>query len=134
MTVGSPLPHRRAALIYAVSVIASYGALAAFFGVAKLMQVPLLAPAAIVIWWVLLAGPVMLLAALALGAGHAAAGSFFWLMVGCSVPITLLPVYFIARPSTRYTRGQAVTCQAVWTALGWIGYLLLYLKDPWSPP
>lgn len=123
-------PHRRAALIYAVTAIASYGALAAFFGVAKVMHVPLLRPAAIVIWWVFFAGPGMLLAALALRTVHAAAVAtyiywFYLTMIGCSVPITLLPVYFIARASTRRARALATVCQVLWSGVGWIGFFLL---------
>lgn len=125
MTVASPLPRRRAALIYAATVVATYSALAVCLGVSGLMHVPLLAEVAIYTWWVLFAGPGMLVAALALSTGHAAVAQFFWPMVVCSVAITLLPVYFIAFPSTKYTRAHAMACQALWSGLGWIAYVVM---------
>ncbi|MFN8423527.1 MAG: hypothetical protein U0470_09145 [Anaerolineae bacterium] len=139
MTAENPHLHRRAAQIYAATVVASYGALAAFFGVAKVMHVPLLSQAAIVTWWALLAGPSMLLAGLALYTAHSAAFTIylFWFyvtMIVCSLPITLLPVYFIARASTRRARALATVCQVLWSGSGWIGLYLLGRVFPGGGP
>lgn len=125
--------RRDAALIYAVTVIACLGALAALADIAILIQAPTIAGEILIVWGIALAGPGILLAGALFSPGYVSSVASYWTTVVLCVPVTLLPVYFIARAGSKRARLIAVACQGLMLALGWVAYFLIYAAEVRSP-